>query len=208
MGTMLSNHDIFAGERAWDQFGGDMAAYRLAAATYLLLPGTPFIYYGEEVGMASPSGLAGDEPLRSPMSWRSDIRGFSQGKAFRPVSPNAATHNAATEAQDPASILAFYKAILKLRNSHHSLERGNYEAAAVDGRVLSFQRRLGRALSVVVINYGESRASVQLRGLPALKRLKAPYPSVSRPARQVDLTGGLPLSLHGQSITVLDLVER
>ena len=47
MATFLSNHDRFAGERLWDQLGGDERAYRVAAAGYLLQPGTPYIYYGE-----------------------------------------------------------------------------------------------------------------------------------------------------------------
>jgi alpha-amylase len=52
MATFVSNHDIFAGRRLWDQVGGDVARYKLAAAGYLLQPGTPFIYYGEEIGQA------------------------------------------------------------------------------------------------------------------------------------------------------------
>ena len=52
MATMVSNHDAFAGQRLHDQVGGNAAQYKLAAATSLLQPGTPFIYYGEEVGMA------------------------------------------------------------------------------------------------------------------------------------------------------------
>ena len=52
MATFASNHDIFAGVRLWDQVQGNAAQYKLAAASYLLLPGTPFIYYGEEIGMA------------------------------------------------------------------------------------------------------------------------------------------------------------
>ncbi|WP_214279190.1 hypothetical protein, partial [Escherichia coli] len=43
MATFLHNHDIFTGQRVWDQLRGDEARYRLAAASYLLLPGTPFI---------------------------------------------------------------------------------------------------------------------------------------------------------------------
>ena len=68
LATMLSNHDLFAGERLWDQVHGDRAQYRLAAASYLLLPGTPFIYYGEEIGMSAGPGLDGDVKLRTPMS--------------------------------------------------------------------------------------------------------------------------------------------
>jgi alpha-amylase len=57
MSTMLSNHDSFAGERACGTSSAatlaQLAQYKLAAATYLLQPGTPFIYYGEEIGMAA-----------------------------------------------------------------------------------------------------------------------------------------------------------
>ena len=69
MSTMLSNHDSFAGQRAHDQLGGNVAQMKLAAATYLLQPGTPFIYYGEEIGMAGGGTLQGDAKLRTPMSW-------------------------------------------------------------------------------------------------------------------------------------------
>ncbi|MFM2059986.1 MAG: hypothetical protein RLY71_4371, partial [Pseudomonadota bacterium] len=51
LASLLANHDSFAGARVWDQLQGDQAAYRLAAALYLLQPGTPYIYYGEEIGM-------------------------------------------------------------------------------------------------------------------------------------------------------------
>ena len=86
MGTMLAHHDIFAGERAGDQFRGDIAAYKLTAAPFLLLPGTPLIHHGEEIGMAGAAG-DGDAPLRAPMSWAGQITGFSAGSAFRRCRP-------------------------------------------------------------------------------------------------------------------------
>ena len=202
MGTMLSNHDIFAGERAWDQFKGDLAAYKLAAATYLLLPGTPFIYYGEEIGMAGAAG-EGDAPLRAPMSWTDKITGFSAGVAFRPVSPNADTHNVVIEQSDPASLLNFYKAMLKLRNGHPSLSQGSYEAATVNGEILSFQRRSGRTLSLVVINFGRSNNKLQLTGLPPRAPLRAAYPAQAKAVR-ADERGRLSLSLPAQSLAVFD----
>ncbi|MBU6437287.1 MAG: alpha-amylase, partial [Betaproteobacteria bacterium] len=93
MATMLTNHDSFVGDRLWNQFAGDLSAYRLAAATYLLQPGIPFIYYGEEIGMADGQ-LAGDARLRTPMSWAGDARtaGFTTGQPYRGLSANVATH--------------------------------------------------------------------------------------------------------------------
>lgn len=157
MATMLSNHDIFAGQRAWDQFGGDERRYRLAAATYLLLPGTPFIYYGEEIGQAGLTDLPGDQPLRAPMSWTAE-GGFSSGKPFRPLAPNRATHNAQAQAADPQSLLHFYRDILALRNTQPSLARGSYEAPIAQGHVLSFQREWQGERTLVAINYGETPA--------------------------------------------------
>ncbi|MFY7865948.1 alpha-amylase family glycosyl hydrolase [Roseateles sp.] len=203
MATMLANHDIFAGERVWDQMAGDEARYKLAAATYLLLPGTPFIYYGEEIGMAGVKGLPGDEPLRAPMSWTPQISGFTSGaRAFRPVSPNAVTHNAQAQQRDPASILNFYKAMLKLRNSHPAIASGAYEHPQVDGQTLSFQRRLNpQAHDLIVINYGDSARSVTVHQLPRRASLLGSYPS-GQAALRTDAAGQVSLSVDAQSVRV------
>jgi alpha-amylase len=184
MATFLSNHDIFAGRRVWDQLEGDVRRYKLAAAAYLLQPGTPFIYYGEEVGQAGvPSerfaaGSSGDYPIRSPMSWTADPRtgGFTTGTPFRPVAPNVALNNVQAQRADPDSIFNFYKAMLKLRNRYASISRGSFEAARADGLVASWQRKLKREHTLVVLNYGEAGASAALADLPAQARLVALWP--------------------------------
>ncbi len=162
MATMLANHDIFAGARVWDQLEGDEARYRLAAATYLLLPGIPFLYYGEEIGMAGIAG-PGDTPLRAPMSWTGDARGFTLGQPFRPASPNAGTHNAAAQARDPGSLLNHYKTLIRLRRAEPALGRGDYQHAFQDGSVIGFQRSAQGRTLLVLINYGPQA----WRGLPA-----------------------------------------
>lgn len=209
MATMLSNHDIFAGRRAWDQFEGDEARYKLAAATYLLLPGTPFIYYGEEIGQAGVAGLPGDAPLRAPMSWSATSAGFSTGTPFRPASPNIATHNAQAQAADPGSLLNFYKAMLALRNSQPAIARGRYEAPLAQGQVLSFQRAYQGQRVLVVINYGTDAAEVALPGLPTKARLRPLYPqrpsSSAAAAATVDARGQLTLTAAPLSVQVFRL---
>jgi len=211
MATMLSNHDIFAGRRPWDQFQGDEARYKLAAATYLLLPGTPFLYYGEEIGQAGVAGLPGDAPLRAPMSWTGDARGFSSGTPFRPAAPNIATHNAQAQAADPGSLLNFYKAMLALRNTQPALARGSYEAPLAQGRVLSFQRAYRGERVLVVINYGQEAAQVALAGLSAKRPLRRLHPTASTPERppmpapRVDATGRLTLTAAPLSVQVFRL---
>lgn len=201
LATFVSNHDIFAGRRLWDQVDGDLARYRLAAAGYLLQPGTPYVYYGEEIGQAGVPGLPGDQPLRSPMSWTADpaTAGFTTGTPFRPVAPNAARFNAATQAADPQSLHAFYKAMLTLRRDRPSIARGSFEASFADALVLGFQRRLGDERTLVLINYGAAPAQVRIPGLAAGDRLAALYP-----AGTAAPSGGT-ATLAPQSIHVFDI---
>ncbi|MBT9596840.1 MAG: alpha-amylase [Vitreoscilla sp.] len=195
MATFVSNHDIFAGQRLWDQVKGDAAAYRLAAAGYLLQPGTPFVYYGEEIGQAGVD-LPADLPLRSPMSWTADTAraGFTTGTPFRPVAPNVATHNAAAQQADPASIHAFYQAMLGLRNRRPSIARGSFENAFADGLVLGFERRLGSERSLVMINYGPQATTVRVPGQTATGPARVLYPA-----------GATAFNLPAQSVQVLAL---
>jgi len=206
MATFVSNHDIFAGKRLWDQVGGDVAQYKLAAAGYLLQPGTPFIYYGEEVGQAGVHSLQGDFPLRAPMSWTANATnaGFTSGQPFRPVSPNVATHNAQAQLQDANGILAFYKAMLGLRNSLPSIARGRFEHSFADGLVLGFQRAWGDERTLVLINYGNAAATAQVPGLPAGAVLRRAYPAADG---AVD-SAAAPVSLAPQSVQVWRVLSR
>ncbi len=205
MAAFVSNHDIFAGRRLWDQVEGDPAAYRMAAAGYLLQPGTPFIYYGEEVGQAGVPGLPADQPLRGPLSWAPDPArgGFTTGTPYRPLAPNVTTHNVQTARQDPHSLWAFYRAMLKLRNTLPSMARGSYEHARADGLVAQWQRRLGRERSVVLINYGRTPAAVQVAALPRRARLHSAHPAGGALAARADVRGVARLVLAPQSVRVL-----
>lgn len=157
MGTMLANHDIFAGARIWDQLQGNTARYKLAAASYLLLPGIPFVYYGEEIGQAGSPGLSGDGPIRGPMSWdASPNAGFTRAaNAFRNLAANATTHNAQTQRAQPDSLWHTYRSLLHMRRQHLALRRGSYEAVRVDGPVLSFVRRHDTESVLIALNYSD-----------------------------------------------------
>lgn len=202
MATFLSNHDLFAGRRLWDQLGGNLPQYKLAAAAYLLQPGTPFIYYGEEIGQAGVPGLKGDLPLRSPMSWTGDPAnaGFTTGTPFRPVAPNVATNNVQMQQADPDSLLNFYKAMLKLRNTLPSVARGSYEHAFAQGLVAGWQRRLGAERTLVLINYGTQLARTRVEGLPSRARLLPAYPARGAKAARADGKGAAQLELAPQSV--------
>lgn len=202
MAPMLANHDGFAGGRVWNQLNGNLAQYKLAAATPLLLPGHPFIYYGEEIGMSEGIGLSGDAALRSPMSWSATAGGgFTTGTPYRAFAANLNQQNVASQLNDPESLHAHYKGLLTLRNSLPSLARGSYAAAARSGAMWAFQRRLGGETSLVVFNYGSSAASLDATDLPAGATLQAAWPAGAA-ALSADVSGNVRLSLPAQSLRV------
>jgi glycosidase len=206
MATFVSNHDSFAGARLWNQVGGNLAQYRLAAATYLLQPGIPFIYYGEEIGMAEAATASGDAALRTPMSWSADTAtaGFTTGKPFRALSANVATQNAAAQKSAPHSLYAFYKAMLGLRNARTSIARGSYDAPFVSGSVMGFQRKAGSETTLVLINYGASAATVTAGGLAQNAVLHPLYPAGGADVA-VDASGNAQVAVGAQSVLVFSL---
>ena len=206
MATMVSNHDHFAGQRLWDAMSGDPARVRVAAAAYLLQPGTPYVYYGEELGMAAAAADDPDGKLRGPVSW-TPAGGFSTGRPYRPSSTNIAVNNAQSEARDPDSMLAFYTAMLRLRNAHPAIARGRYVAPRVDGATMSFQRVSKDEHVAVVINYGEVAGAANLAGLPANTRLQRLYPSPADAPRAVGADGSAIVPAAPLSVQVF-LVSR
>ena len=177
--VILQNHDVWWGDRLWDQFGGDTPSYRLAAATYLTMPGIPFIYYGEEIGLADMdnAGQSGSVPQRGPMSWTGDPNnaGFTDAPVivapkdglyqyFR-VAPNVTEYNVASERQDPDSLLNFYTALIALRNAHPALSGGGYRLLAVNGASFVFERTHAGESIVVAVNYSLSPKSAALKWL-------------------------------------------
>lgn len=209
MAAFTANHDSFTGGRLWDQLKGDGAQYRLAAATYLLLPGTPYLYYGEELGMSEGLGPEGDTSAakdaraRPPMSWTAEPgkAGFTGGKPFRPLSKNFATHNVTAQRRDPNSIFAFYQAMLRLRNTLPSIARGSYEAPFAEGQVMGYQRKLGKQHAVVLINYGLVAGTAEVAGLPAGATLASAYPTDGGAATS-DGVGVARIALEPQSLRV------
>jgi alpha-amylase len=206
MATMVSNHDHFAGKRLWDAMGGDPARVRVAAAAYLLQPGTPYLYYGEELGMSAAATDDADGKLRGPMSW-TPTGGFSTGTPYRPASTNLATHNAQAERADPGSMLAFYTAMLALRNTHPSIARGRYVAPRVEGRTMSFQRVFEGEHTAVVVNYGDVAGAATLAGLAPNARLQRLYPAPLATAVGAGADGTATVTAPALSVQVF-LVSR
>jgi alpha-glucosidase len=180
--TTLSNHDQ---PRHFTRYGGQVARAKVAAAMLLTLRGTPFIYYGEEIGMSDltlareevqdPPGkvywpfFKGRDPCRSPMQW-SDApnAGFTTGKPWLKVHPGYRDVNVARQSADPGSLLSFYRNLLRARRESPALHRGDFAPLiARPNHVLAFLRTHADQRAAVFLNFSGKPQRVALdRALP------------------------------------------
>lgn len=159
--TFLTNHDQ---TRTMTVLGGDLPAARLAATALLTMPGIPFIYYGEELGV---TGTKPDERLRAPMPWNGEATGgFTTGSPWEAFADDPATLNVAAEQTDADSLLQTYQLLIGLRHDHPALAHGDLvPIKAKERSVVAFARQAGDDRVLVIINYG--RKAVDDAGLSA-----------------------------------------
>jgi glycosidase len=144
----LRNHDQ---TRTVTALGGDRVAARQAAELLLTLPGLPFVYYGEEIGM---TGDKPDPRLRTPMQWTPGrAAGFTTGAAWEPLQPDTATANVAVQTGDSASLLVHYRKLIHLRANNPALGGGDFlPLQSSDPAVAAYLRRSGSHVVLVVAN--------------------------------------------------------
>jgi alpha-amylase len=147
-GTFLANHDM---ARVMTQLGNSTDKARVAATLYLTLPGVPFIYYGEEIGMV---GEAPDEMGRRPMQWSGDANaGFSTGEPWKAVDNAYRTANVQVEEKLTGSLLNYYRALVNLRNQYPALRYGTLEFIMNrDAGLYSMARQYLGEIFVVLVN--------------------------------------------------------
>jgi alpha-amylase len=156
-GTFTTNHDM---NRLMDELGADEESVKLAAAMYLTLPGIPFIYYGEEIGML---GAKPDENIRRPMAWSSDANaGFTTSNPWNSPASNYSTHNVNDEAKEANSLFHWYRKLIQLRGASAAMQTGDYELLDFDDEVLGFERIAGEARLVSLINLSTSEKTILL----------------------------------------------
>jgi maltose alpha-D-glucosyltransferase/alpha-amylase len=125
------------------------------------LPGTPIIYYGDEIGMGDNIYLGDRNGVRTPMQWSADRNaGFSRAnpqRLFLPVIIDPEYHyeaiNVEAQQQNLHSLLWWMKRLLQLRKNFHAFGRGAIQFLNPDNRkVLVFLRRLGDEMILIVAN--------------------------------------------------------
>jgi alpha-glucosidase len=154
----------------------------VAAALLLTLRGTPFVYYGEEIGLPDaslrrsqiqdPPGrrywpfYKGRDGCRAPMPWRDGPNGgFTTGMPWMPLAGGCGDRNVEAQQRDPRSVLSFYRDLLALRRATTPLRRGSFELAGQPtGRGLAYLRTAGDDQALVALNFRPRPLRLALRG--------------------------------------------
>ncbi len=158
-GVFLTNHDMV---RVASELGEEPDAVRLAAALLFAMPGTPWMYYGEEIGMRNGSSLK-DEHKRGPMQWTGEPGGgFTDGIPWEPLHQSAHTINVATQTADPDSILSLYRDLVRARRTRPALHLGDAEVVDINSpttdEIWALRRMAGEDVVVCAFNLGENSA--------------------------------------------------
>ncbi len=147
----LSNHD---GTRVMTLLGGDMAKMREAATLLLTLPGLPFVYYGEEIGM---TGDKPDPRLRTPMQWApAQGTGFTTGRPWEGAAADSMTATVQAQDHDSGSLLNLYRRLIHLRKTNSALAMGKLTPLHTDGAMVAYLREGGTRPVLVMANLGDA----------------------------------------------------
>ncbi len=175
----LNNHDT---SRSSNRYAGpnEDARLKLLATMHLTVRGTPYLYYGEEIGMRNisiPYSQIQDPPgkrywplfksrdgFRSPMQWDArPFAGFSSVEPWLPVHPNYKVRNVSNQSETPASLLSFYKSLIALRRDHPALHAGKLSMIDTgEDALLVYKRFTSDETMLVVLNFSRSMQSFTL----------------------------------------------
>lgn len=160
--TFLTNHDMV---RIATVLQRDPLALRTAAALLLTLPGTPFLYYGEEIGLANGPVAQGDPAKRTPMPWSGEhAAGFTTGDPWRPLAGGWQTTNVEAQRDDPRSLLSHYRRLIQLRSEHPALATAKLGTGEIEvletghPALFAFVAQSGDSRVVVAHNLGTETA--------------------------------------------------
>jgi maltose alpha-D-glucosyltransferase / alpha-amylase len=168
---------------------GDRRRIELMIGLLMSLPGSPILYYGDEIGMGDNVYLGDRNSVRTPMQWSSGVNaGFSTADPERlwlPLVQNAVfgyqAINVESQQRNPTSLLNWLRRLIEVRKQARIFGRASIEFLKPDNhRVLAFTRTLGRETILVVSNLAGTAQAVDL--------------DLSR------LAGAIPIEMFGGSV--------
>jgi len=145
--------------------GRSLEETKLAFLFLLSMPGTPFIYYGDEIGMHSVEGLPSKEggyqrtAIRTPMQWNDTANaGFSSAPSsqlYLPIDPDSSRPTVDAQEAEAGSLLQHVRRLIALRKDHPALcASGSFEVVynGPAGYPFVFKRSAGGEQILVVLN--------------------------------------------------------
>jgi alpha-glucosidase len=192
---VLSNHD---NPRHASRLSRNLPAQeqdaraKVAAALLLTLRGTPFLYYGEEIGMndcevprdEQHDLQFGRDGARSPMQWTDELyAGFARARPWLPVASDYQCRNVTQQNLDPRSVLSFYRRLIWLRNGSRALTLGAWTPLLDKPReALAYMRTSESQRMLIVLNFTNETVRLSFGGrLPTrrwIPRLSTRRPDV------------------------------
>lgn len=164
--TFINNHDK---NRLLGNLGGNMAKNELSVAILLTLPGVPYIYYGDEIGMF---GQKPDPNIREPFLWDYDGKASEQTLWIEPVnSTDETVIPLSAQIDDPKSTYNYFKYWIHLRNEHEILRTGELQALSLPENLLGYARTNDDARWVIIHNLTGDVQSLELDQLKVTKKI-------------------------------------
>src|SRR5207248_2182571 len=151
--------------------GNDRRLIEMMNGLLFSMPGTPVVYYGDEIGMGDNMYLGDRNGVRTPMQWSADRNGgFSKANPQRLYLPviidpeyHAEAINVEAPQANPNSLLWWTKRMIALRNRHQAFGRGSIEfLLPANRKVLTYLRAYGDERIVVVVNLSRYSQYVEL----------------------------------------------
>ena len=151
--------------------GNDRRRIELMNGLLFSLPGTPVLYYGDEIGMGDNIFLGDRNGVRTPMQWSADRNaGFSRAnrqRLYLPVVTDPEYHyesvNVEAQAQNPHSLHSWMKRLIALRKRHRAFGRGTLELLRPENRkVLAFVRQYESEQILCIANLSRFLQQVDL----------------------------------------------
>ena len=151
--------------------GNNRKKIELMKSLLFSLPGTPVLYYGDEIGMGDNFYLGDRDGVRTPMQWSSDRNaGFSEAnphKLYLPVILDPEYHyeavNVEIQSSNTSSLLWWIKRLLNKRKQYKSLSRGNMKFVSSENpKILAFTRTYEDETMLIVVNLSRYTQPVEL----------------------------------------------
>jgi maltose alpha-D-glucosyltransferase/alpha-amylase len=181
--------------------GDDRRALELLNGLLLSLPGSPVLYYGDEIGMGDDYLLPDRDGVRTPMQWTDGLNaGFSEADASAlpiPLVSEAAyapaVRSVESQQADPGSILNWLREMLAVRRKHPEMGRGSFEILDVgNDAVLVFMRRYGDRATLVLANFSRETQELRIPG----DRIDERSPVDAATGRPIPRLGTDPMHIH------------